>query len=221
MMKRMYTLLCGIIVLSVLIPLTTSGQDAVAEFGPEISDIDWLDPLSPQPFCLYAQFDAGRHAQDMGDHPGRQGRRRQVMAQQKRRPLEQFRMLKMLELLDLAEDQELVFMQAFRAVRKQQADLNFQKAELLRQLGTGIHTGQLTDDQIYEMVQSLTALKDEKTRVVQEFLSSAREFLTAEQFGKLVLFSERFEQEILDQVRAFRNRDRSGQGTAPGDDEGP
>lgn len=128
----------------------------------------------------------------------------------RRRHMEQFRTLKLLELLDLGEDQEMEFLILFRSVRRTLHDLDRKKDTLLEQLATGIREQRLDDRRIDRLIDEVLEAEDSKREALKRFLVEARELLSSEQVGKLVVFHERFEFELLKAVRGFKGRHGAG-----------
>jgi hypothetical protein len=82
-----------------------------------------VDPPPQAPCRMFAQVGD----EDTSEVPGRARRwQRQHMMEaesRRRQHLEQFRLLKLLELLDLKEDQEVEFITAYRAMRRDEKDV--------------------------------------------------------------------------------------------------
>jgi len=138
------------------------------------------------------------HFQGQGRMFGRQ------RMQQQRKHLEQLRMLKMLELLDLNEDQELSFLTSYRAMRQELRDIDEKRAVLVNRLADGLGGDSLSDDAIDALIDSVMVIEKQKQKVHESFIQQSRSILTPQQLGRLVVFHERFERELLDQVKAFR-----------------
>lgn len=183
MINRMRAVTCGIL-LVFLVPLIAVAQD------PGIEQQDAPDPS--QLTRQWAQADA---PVPPGAPPAPD-----------RRHLEQFRMLKLLELLDLQEEQEMQFLVAFRAMRDKQMVLQEQRETYLKRLGEGIREDTISDAAIEDLVLKIIALKKEHLGVSEEFFVRMDRLLTAEQLGKLVIFNERFEYELIEKLRGFRDR---------------
>ena len=130
--------------------------------------------------------------------------------ERQRRHLEQLRLLKLLEVLDLGDNQEEPFLSAFQAMRKAQRALDEQKGELLGRLSLQIQSTSKDDRKVNALVDSVVSLEDQKRVAIRGFFDKARTILTAEQAGKLLVFQERFEYELLERVREFRGRNRMG-----------
>jgi len=140
----------------------------------------------------------------------------------RRRHLEQFRMLKLLELLDLDDKQEMEFLVEFKALRERQLVLQQERRRLVENLATGLREDTLNDSAIAELVARVLTLRREYALASEQFLDRVAGILTKAQIGKLVVFEERFEFELLDQVRSFRERQGtpgSGWRRQPGDSD--
>jgi len=127
-----------------------------------------------------------------------------------RRHVEQFRMLKLLELLELGEDQEVDFLIAFKADRARRGEIHEARETLVTELADGLREGTIQDDRIFQLANEMEQLKAAYGEAAQQFLYVSRKILTPAQFGRLVVFQERFEFELLDKIRSFRDR-RGGQ----------
>ena len=144
----------------------------------------------------------------------------------RRKHLEQFRLLKLLELLDLDESQEAQFMKSFTSIRRELRKVGDEKEEALNRLASGLHAGDIADKEIYDLLDEIVRIEHEKRMFFDRYLEESRSFLTAQQIAKLVIFQERFEYELLEKVRQFRDRpgapdhpgapDRPGRGRGPG-----
>lgn len=134
--------------------------------------------------------------------------------------LEQLRILKLLELLNLNEDQDIEFMQLFRkhrmTVKENENEHNLKIAEL----SEGLKNESITDANIFRLTAEVEKNADARVVLEKSFLNESKKILSAEQFGKLVVFQERFERELLEQVRQFRNQERFGHGQGRGIDNG-
>jgi len=142
---------------------------------------------------FHRQLEEKMRAQEYGKH-------------KKRKYLEQFRLLKLLELLDLNEDQEVEFIRSFTKLRREMRQFDERRREVLQRLGGGVDRRDMPDDEINRLVDDMMKINKEKRRLTDRFLHDCREHLSAEQVGKFVLFRERFEYELLEQVRCFRER---------------
>jgi Spy/CpxP family protein refolding chaperone len=126
------------------------------------------------------------------------------------RYIEQFRMLKLMETLELREDQEEEFISKFFARRRDQRALRHARERLFDQLHNGLVKDSLTNDQIMTMVADIQQIREQEFQSQKAFLADVKSILTPEQYGKLVVFQERFEYELLRTIDRFRR------GPAPG-----
>jgi hypothetical protein len=129
--------------------------------------------------------------------------------EEQRKHLEQFRMLELLKLLDLEEDQEVPFLTAFKDLRTQQRRLQKEKQELLAKLEERLRSESIDDEEIHETIGDILALGREKVEIEEGFIENARKILSAEQLGKFVVFQEQFEFELLKKLRGFHQRGKT------------
>lgn len=136
-----------------------------------------------------------------------------------RKHIEQLRLLKMLELLNLSKEQEIPFLTAFNETRQKGDDIEAQTREYVDQLSAGLEDGSLGDTDIYKLVEKISDGVRSRMKLVDEFLAQAKGMLTAEQYGKLVIFHMRFEAQMLEQLKSFRDNRRQGHGQGQGQGE--
>jgi hypothetical protein len=173
---------------------------------------DYLAQLEQQPDDDFNHVGAAGNAYDKTRNLQRkQGR------QQFNKHIEQFRILKLLELLDLQENQELEFIGVFRSMRRQSGQLHDQRMDRVEKLAEGLRTESITDNEIVILISEIREFSDEENRGRDRFLSEAANILSASQMGRLVVFQVRFESELLGAVRGFRDRGR-GPGKSPAPD---
>jgi Spy/CpxP family protein refolding chaperone len=154
-----------------------------------------------------AQVDEPSPPDDYRRGQGQRGEKRGRMGWGKEsKHIEQFRLLKLLELLDLKEDQEVDFIKAFRTMRSERRDLHEKRMELVNRLADGLRDQNIADNEIREHVQQISELAKQEGRVMDDFFSTAQRILTPQQLGKLIVFQERFELELLEGVREFQER---------------
>lgn len=172
----------------------------------------WLVQLDQQP----EGSDSGLGRGWAGDQARKRGydRARDHFRQQGRhrfgKHIEQFRVLKLLELLDLREDQELGFITIFHKMRRERRILHQRKMALVDELGKGLPEQTIADDEINRLIAEISELSEQENRVMQGFLREAKKTLSPSQLGRLVVFHERFEFELLEAIRAFRERQPPG-----------
>jgi Spy/CpxP family protein refolding chaperone len=129
-----------------------------------------------------------------------------------RKHIEQLRMLKLLEVLDLNEDQEPKFLVAFKDMRKIMRELDDKKGAVIEKLSAELKDSKPDDRRINELVDNVLAIETSKRQAMQTFVETSRGILTPVQVGRLLVFTERFEYELLERVREFRERMRDERG---------
>ncbi|MFQ5498141.1 MAG: hypothetical protein ACE5FH_00575 [Candidatus Zixiibacteriota bacterium] len=127
-----------------------------------------------------------------------------------RKHLEQLRMFKLLELLDLSEDQEDEFIVAFRRQRRKHRDLDRRRMALVDSMAVSLRGKVPAEKAIYRAADKLAAMEAEGRALRDRFINRARSILTAQQFGRLIIFESRFELEMLRTLNAFRSRGGRG-----------
>lgn len=133
-------------------------------------------------------------------------------AHQRRRHLDQLRMLKLLQLLDLREDQEVEFMHTFRSLSRELRDIQEERKETIERLASDLTEGKHTPGSVARAIDELRSLDDRRISAQDRFLANAKQVLSPKQLGKLVIFQERFEREMLSNLREFQFRRQEGAG---------
>lgn len=117
--------------------------------------------------------------------------------------IENLRLLKLLEAVDLTEEQSAKFIPVFQSYRKDfKASLD-ERRELVDHLADLVDSN-ASDQELNAGIQQLIDLKDKMEKQRDDFLAECRGILTTKQLAKLVIFQERFEREILQSLREFR-----------------
>ena len=160
---------------------------------------------------LFAQSNAFDSADDRFRNM-RQLRRERAMAmdEDRQKHLEQFRTLKLLELLDLKEDQEVEFLTSFRKIRDTHKDLDDEKREMLGSLSEDLAAGKVDKHRLELALESYFQIEKRRQDAQMHFIDKIKSILTPEQTAKFILFEERFERELLEQVKAFHDRRQGG-----------
>ncbi|MFZ5981472.1 MAG: hypothetical protein ACOYVF_12670 [Candidatus Zixiibacteriota bacterium] len=184
------------------VPLAAQDNDALYHSSPAGRCFD-----GPMPPCL-AQVDEP----DSFNSPDNQmrfskARKHYFEAQeQQRKHLEQLRMLKLLELLDLSDEQELQFLTSFRSMRRATFELQREKMNLVDTLVEAVSAEKIDDGKINQAIDDIMRLEQERNRVMESFIDEVRGFLNVEQLGKLLIFQEKFEIELLENLKNFQSR---------------
>lgn len=191
-----------------LVGLTTARGSA--QERPDSFDDALGDPMFDGSGIVLAQQEPGRPGRMRGP-----GMMPPMDSGIQRKHIEQLRLLKLLEVLDLSEDQEPQFLMAFKGMRKAMRNLDESKQTIISRLSKELKAEKPNTRQINNLVDSVLMIEARKRESMQKFVESSRVILTPLQVGRLLVFTERFEFELLERVREFRGRPRPG-GPMPG-----
>lgn len=118
---------------------------------------------------------------------------------------ENLRLLKLLDAVNLTDTQAEKFIPLFHAFRKDLRKLRAERNDLMNQLGDEADSLN-REDQIRTLLNRL----DENQKAIgareQLFESDCRRLLTLPQVARMIVFTDRFEREVLESLREFRNR---------------
>jgi len=117
--------------------------------------------------------------------------------------IENLRMMKLLETVDLSEEQSEKFIPLFYDFRKDVKALIDNRNDLVDSIKA------MVVDSVpgYQIKEKLAELKENRARFndrQNEFISDCEKILTIPQLARLVIFQERFEREMLESLREFR-----------------
>jgi len=118
--------------------------------------------------------------------------------------LESLRLLKLLEVLDLDENQNDRFISAFSKFRKNSKSIREQIENEVTDLREYLSQENRADNAILEKVDLIVKNREEIEQERKKFFERIKDILTPEQLGRMMVFQERFERELLEQVRGFR-----------------
>jgi Spy/CpxP family protein refolding chaperone len=149
--------------------------------------------------------------QDMGPGMGF-GKRHGMDFEEHARNLDNLRLLKLLETLDLSGDQNERFIAAFSKYRKESREAFDLLQAHVDTLVNMLNSEKPDDKGILKEVAEIEQLKDQQLTLRKKMHDEVAEFLTPVQVGKLVVFDERFERELLERVRGFRRQGPPGEG---------
>jgi hypothetical protein len=134
---------------------------------------------------------------------------------QQRKHIEQLRMLKMLELLNLTSEQEIPFLTAFNQMRIEQKSLDEKSDVLLDSMSAELALAKPNETLLKSQIVKVKAIEKQRFEQMLTFVDKVDSLLTTEQIAKLMIFQKRFEMELLEQVGRFRR------GGGPGGHDGP
>jgi len=158
-------------------------------------------------------------AQALGDHriDGPGDWRTHGPGMDQRKHIEQLRMLKMLELLNLTSEQEIPFLTAFNQMRIEQKSLDEKSDFLLDSMSAEMASTKPSEMRLKDLIVKVKAIEKQRFEQMTTFVDRVDSLLTTEQIAKLMIFQKRFEMELLEQVGRFR---RGGMPGGPPDSGG-
>ena len=123
-----------------------------------------------------------------------------------REEIQTMKMWKMLEVLDLTDEQSNDFLPAWRELQKAQKDFRERREELLKSLEAVLGEEKPDEGKIRNILGQLEKERSRFDEVQQRFRQKAQEVLTLEQQAKLLLFEDRFEKRMMEIIRQYRER---------------
>jgi len=143
---------------------------------------------------LYAQGPPGRTFPE-------EGKRERLKEE-----IETMKMWKMLEALNLSQEQSDKFLPAWRELQKAQKTFREKRDNLLRMLEMTLGEEKPKEGKIKDILIQLEKERIFLDEVQQRFREKAKELLTLEQQAKLLLFEDRFEKRMMDIIRQYREK---------------
>jgi Spy/CpxP family protein refolding chaperone len=190
--KILMILLPGLLAFSPVLP-ARAGAQSVSPDGAAM-------PQAGNHAPMYVNDDDPPPPDDQPPPPGRGGR---PNAEQ-RRHFEEFRLMKLIEVLDLTEQQKAPFTTAYQEMRKLQRVLDDNKREALEKLSLAVKADKPDRTEINGLIDKIVGYELDKRNLNRQFLDKARQLLTPEQTGRLVLFAERFDSTVFQRLAAMR-----------------
>jgi len=123
-----------------------------------------------------------------------------------REEIETMKMWKMLEVLDLTDEQSNDFLPAWRELQKAQKDFREKREDLLKSLEAVLGEEKPDEGKIKDILGQLENKRSQLEEVQQRFRHKAQEVLTIEQQAKLLLFEDRFEKRMMEIIRQYREK---------------
>ena len=125
------------------------------------------------------------------------------MPERRRERMQDLAIWKMLEVLDLSDEQTDRFLPAFRQMQKQEARLQEERRRLIDELEQALSQGG-KPQRINNLIQQVRGLERQGEEIKEGFFKQAEDILTIQQLGKLILFQDRFERHLREMIRQTR-----------------
>ncbi|MBI5472893.1 MAG: periplasmic heavy metal sensor [Ignavibacteriae bacterium] len=121
--------------------------------------------------------------------------------------IERFKKMRMIEMLDLKEEQSIRFIARYNEFENTRRDLNTQRNEILDKIERLLRNNADSKEfeKLFAEVEAVgRKIGDERLK----FFNGLSDLLTVEQRAKLLLFERRFENELREAVREVQQRRR-------------
>jgi Spy/CpxP family protein refolding chaperone len=137
--------------------------------------------------------------------------------EKREKSLENLRLLKLLEILELNDEQNDRFIAAFSSFRNKLRNIHDSVQLEIENVIEILHGDLPDEEKIMQTVDRVQELQRRRWEAADYFHDKVKTILTPVQLGKLLAFEERFEREMMKELRQFRDRN-----APPGDpDIGP
>ncbi len=125
--------------------------------------------------------------------------------ERRREKLQDLAIWKMLEVLDLSQEQTDKFLPALREMQKQEARLREERSKMLDELER-VMTQRGSEKEVKQIIYQIRQLGKQGEENRERFFDRAESILTIEQLGKLVLFQDRFERKMREMMREMQEQ---------------
>jgi len=159
--------------------------------------------LMPDPISAQVMMPGGPQFQM--DRDFMHGQNRGPRWKEHGRNLDNFRMFKMLEILELDDEQNDRFIGVFSGYRTTTKKINEEIESVIRSLIDDLHNPDIAVDSIVTKTERVKKLRQEREKARDKFHADAAAILNPIQIARLTVFEERFERELLEALRGFRN----------------
>jgi Spy/CpxP family protein refolding chaperone len=132
--------------------------------------------------------------------------------EQVRKDIENMRIWKMTQYLELSTEQSTRFFPLFNDFERKREKLEEERGEMMRQLEQLVESESGSESKIKKLMSDLDKNQQKMFDLPQEFRREAGEVLTTRQQAKLVLFEEWFRGEIRRMVDDIRKRHKFREG---------
>lgn len=129
-----------------------------------------------------------------------------------RKDIENMRIWKMTQYLELSTEQSTKFFPIFNDFQKKREKLEEERGEMMRRLAEFVESEGKHEAEIRRLMSGLVKDRQKMVDLVDEFRREAGRVLSLKQQAKLVLFEEHFKKEIRGMIEDIRMRKRFRQG---------
>lgn len=122
--------------------------------------------------------------------------------------VEQLERVKLIESLNLTEEQTLRFFSRRNEHRKEIESINKKIDEIMEEMYKIINSGEAKESALKKMNEEILSLREKIESKRKQFILSLNDILTTEQISKLLLFERRFHEEIRELIITRRKPPR-------------
>lgn len=136
------------------------------------------------------------------------------------RRLEQLRMRKMQEFLQLSPEQREKLMPLLRESRRELRQIEGERRLVIDDMAEEVKSNRPNEDRLGQLISKLGDLDQKRVDLKRKFFDQAKNVLEPVQMAKLVIFESRFEEELLERVRGMREHPGMPKGPRGGSGRG-
>ncbi|MCP4633993.1 MAG: hypothetical protein GY855_13795 [candidate division Zixibacteria bacterium] len=134
-----------------------------------------------------------------GEQPG-------IERRQLREDIENFRIFKLSQSLDLTTKQSEKFFPVYNEFKKKRDDLEQEKRNTIESIGKAVELPDYPEENLKELLSKLDKIMEDDIKLRQELRNGMLKILSMHQVAKLEIFEHRFKHEIQRLIRESRNR---------------
>lgn len=132
--------------------------------------------------------------------------------EQLRRNIENMRIWKMMQFLELSTEQSTKFFPIFNGFQRKREKLEEERGEMMRRLGELVESEAEHESEIRRLMSGLVKNRERMVSRQDEFRREAGKVLSLKQQAKLFIFEERFRREMHRMIEDVKMRQRFGPG---------
>ena len=117
---------------------------------------------------------------------------------------------KLIEYLDISEEQGDKFFPRFNSFQKENKSLKKQTTKLFDKVENMIEDGTVNEEKVVKIQNKINDLLHERHNLKNSFFDKNKDILTDEQFAKLLVFEHRFKQKMKNEINPKGNGREKG-----------
>lgn len=153
---------------------------------------------NPENIIIAQTDDSDTNFKQRDDAPRRKGK--------KHKRFEKFRQRKLLELLELSDNQKDKLLPLMEKIRYDGHELIIDKTALTEKLTIELKQNKPDDLKINDYIDKIIKLSEKHEQLKNKLLLEVKQFLTPVQLGKMIIFEERFHKRAMENLFGERRR---------------